>query len=301
MILLIALFTMTLMGAAYATAGETVAIEPSAKAASKGSTAKVSLPKGVVARTDVPDATDPIIEVDKEQVRLLVRYKASDNKTYKVKVAFGKYETYYDLYAINADEYFPLSYGNGNYNVTIFRVTDPQKGTAQVVKNVSVKLNAKDKNAAFLSSHTRVAWEYANNTLKQADNLTKKASKGSSSTVDAVYNYIIKNVKYDYDKLEKGVSGSYIPDIDTVLKAKKGICQDYATLAAAMLRYEGVPTRMVFGYADTVGGAFHAWNEIYVDGKWVPVDMTYDATYVQKGHSVKMAKSAGQFKMTSLY
>ena len=52
--------------------------------------------------------------------------------------------------------------------------------------------------------------------------------------VFAVYKWIVKNIKYDYDKVEE-VSNKYVlPILDETLDLKKGICFDYAALMTCM-------------------------------------------------------------------
>ena len=48
-----------------------------------------------------------------------------------------------------------------------------------------------------------------------------------------------------------------------------GVCQDYAELFDMMCARSGIPSHMVTG-------ANHAWNRVYVDGKWQFMDCTYD-------------------------
>ncbi len=45
--------------------------------------------------------------------------------------------------------------------------------------------------------------------------------------LQAVYDYIMQNLTYDYD-LADTVDSGYIPDVDSTLKSGKGICFDYA-------------------------------------------------------------------------
>ncbi len=72
-----------------------------------------------------------------------------------------------------------------------------------------------------------------------------------------------------------------------ILKNKKGVCLEYATLYAAMVRSIGIPARILIGYAyDSSENAMigHAWNEVYV-GKWVPVDPLWgEIGYLDGGH-----------------
>jgi transglutaminase-like putative cysteine protease len=53
------------------------------------------------------------------------------------------------------------------------------------------------------------------------------------------------------------------------MSSRTGICYDYASLMCAMLRSQGIATRMIHG--NTPQG-YHAWNEVYMDGQgWVVV------------------------------
>lgn len=81
-----------------------------------------------------------------------------------------------------------------------------------------------------------------------------------------VYNYVVRNLTYDYD-LADNVEAGYLPDVDATLKSKKGICFDYAALTTAMLRARDIPCKLQIGYAGTVK---HAWITVYIRSKgWV--------------------------------
>lgn len=86
-----------------------------------------------------------------------------------------------------------------------------------------------------------------------------------------VFNMVAK-IEYDYEFLEAAEFNEfYIPVADRTLNKGKGICSDKAILLAVMLRSQGVPTKYVSGY---VGNEAHAWNEVLLNGVWVPVDAT---------------------------
>jgi transglutaminase-like putative cysteine protease len=70
-----------------------------------------------------------------------------------------------------------------------------------------------------------------------------------------------------------------------VLTLRRGVCQDFARLAIACLRAQGLPARYVSGYLETVPppgaprlagvDASHAWLAIYCPGTgWIDVDPT---------------------------
>jgi transglutaminase-like putative cysteine protease len=89
--------------------------------------------------------------------------------------------------------------------------------------------------------------------------------------VTAVYDYVTQNISYDYDKAENVKSG-YLPVVDETLASGTGICFDYASLMAAMLRSQRIPTRLEIGYVDDM---YHSWISVYIDEiGWVE-DMIY--------------------------
>ena len=51
-----------------------------------------------------------------------------------------------------------------------------------------------------------------------------------------------------------------MPNLNKIYKKKKGICFDYAAVMTAMLRSQGVPTKLIVGYT---GNAYHAWINVY--------------------------------------
>ncbi len=81
-----------------------------------------------------------------------------------------------------------------------------------------------------------------------------------------------------------GVTDAYSP-IDDALKAKSGVCQDFAHIMIAIARSWGVPTRYVSGYLyhrskgqDRSGeDATHAWVEAWLPSMgWIGFDPTND-------------------------
>ena len=90
-----------------------------------------------------------------------------------------------------------------------------------------------------------------------------------------------------------GISGSGGSDfVQAFVEAKRGCDVHFATLAALLFRYYGIPARYVEGYLITpanIAGAMgetevnvpaaanHAWTEIYIDGfGWIPFEATPD-------------------------
>ena len=150
----------------------------------------------------------------------------------------------------------------------------------------------------------------AKNTVAQAEKLAGK-QKDAMKKVEAVYNYVVKNLKYDNafaDAVRRGEKNGYMPDLDSVLKSKKGVCFDYAALMAGMLRSQGVPCKLVMGYASN--SEYHAWINVYsekdgwINGavrfngkKW----MLMDPTWASGNNNIKYQAKAQSYQATSIY
>jgi len=79
----------------------------------------------------------------------------------------------------------------------------------------------------------------------------------------------------------------------SLLEDRIGDCTEFADLLTTLARSIGLPARTVFGlaYADGQDPAFayHAWNEVHVDGEWRAFDPTWgqsrvDATHIPLPH-----------------
>ena len=97
--------------------------------------------------------------------------------------------------------------------------------------------------------------------------------------VEVIYNFVVTTLSYDREKAATVKSG-YLPDLDAVLEEEKGICFDYAALMTGMLRSQGIPCKMVFGYAGT---DYHAWISVWTeDTGWVDGVIFFDGTTWQR-------------------
>jgi len=110
------------------------------------------------------------------------------------------------------------------------------------------------------------------------------AENDDYQTAKNILAFVSKTVKFD--KTTK-ISVKTEPASEILMK-KKGICNDYANLAAAMLRAAGIPARNVSGLvfdrlADASDwshpGSSHAWVEFFADKKWHFADPTWGNLY----------------------
>ena len=102
--------------------------------------------------------------------------------------------------------------------------------------------------------------------------------KTTYQKVQAIYNWITANVKYDYSHLN---DPTYWPQYTAYAAAvqKKAVCQGYANLFYRLANDAGVDCRIITGKAyNSDGTADHAWNIVRMeDEKYYCLDATWDA------------------------
>ena len=175
----------------------------------------------------------------------------------------------YDL-TNNVSDTFPLTGGPGTYNVGIYELISGNDYSVLFCEDFSI--DNIDEYAPYLYPNQYVNFDENSKTVELASELVSPANNDAEA-ISLVYNYVISNITYDHEKAEN-VESTYVPDVDKVLSSGKGICFDYASLMAAMLRSQGIPTRLEIGYA---GDAYHAWISTYIkDVGWVNGMIKFD-------------------------
>ena len=213
-----------------------------------------------------------------------VTYTGTSNKNIKVIVDTpNKIRYQYNLSKTADGEVFPFTEGDGTYTIGVYTNSSGNSYAKTFTTTASVKLS--NAFAPFLAPSQYVNYTEKSETVKKAAELTKDIKKDLDKIV-AIYDYVIT---FTYDK-EKAttVQTGYLPNVDSILSAKKGICFDYAAVMTAMLRSQGIPCKLMVGYA---GEVYHAWISVYTketgwienfiqfDGKnWSRMDPTYDST-----------------------
>jgi len=162
----------------------------------------------------------------------------------------------YSLHPGRDYEVFPLSGGDGVYEIGVFKQVEGTRYS--MVLSTTIKVALVDEFAPFLRPNQFVNFSQDSDTVRKAAELTA----GKNDVMDkvaAIYDFVISNIVYDVE-LAETVQSDYLPDVDRILASGKGICFDYSSLMAAMLRSQGVPTKLVIGYT---GDLYHAWISVY--------------------------------------
>lgn len=153
---------------------------------------------------------------------------------------------------------FPLSEGDGNYKITVFR--NVVGNSYATMGSVSVDVVLKDPMLPFLTANQYVNYTEETKCVQEAAKLCE-GKESELEKVNAVYEWTIKKFSYNIMKAQTVESG-YVPDLDMVFRTRKAICFDYASTMVAMLRSLGVPTKLVIGYS---GSVYHAWINVYTE------------------------------------
>ena len=199
----------------------------------------------------------------------MVKYEGDADKV-KLQLHTPDGETYTYTLAIGSYEPFPLSAGDGDYHLEVLEHAYDDMYALAHSEDLKVTLN--DEFRPFLYPNQYVWFTPEYKAVSYAAELSDKASN-DLDYVGLVYRYVTENIKYD-EELAANVKSGYLPDIDNTMDSCKGICFDYASLMAAMLRSQGIPTKLVVGYS---GDAYHAWISVYLkEAGWVDKVIQFD-------------------------
>lgn len=170
----------------------------------------------------------------------------------------------YPLFTRNTYEAIPLTGGSGSYNISVL---GNNGGTSYVyVTQQTISASLSYSTVAFIRPNIICNYNSSTACVQYAAQLTRGCDTDIAK-IEAIYKYVVNNFSYDHAKASSVSSSAYIPNLSTVWSTKKGICYDYAATMAAMLRTQGISTKVVAGY---VSGQYHAWISAYVKGTgWI--------------------------------
>lgn len=220
---------------------------------------------------------------DGEFTKTITLPKAGDS-TLKVDVytgskAYGDFESW--VY-----NYLYLSRIGESWEIKTSPVYAHNKSMYEKEKSVSEAL----KNTSIIQANNSTVKQKA---LEITQNCTTEYEKLTS-----IHNWVCENISYDTDIINTSQTLPYAAS--EVLSSKRAVCLGFSTLSAALCRSIGIPCNVVSGYALGIGSDSewseesihssqpnHAWNEAYVDGRWVIFDTTWDcANKIEKGVTV---------------
>lgn len=182
-----------------------------------------------------------------------------------------------------------LSMGEGSYTLEIYKSVEPITNRLfeklYLMKSYTVTNN--DSRDPDLTPSEMVESEHP-----EIVALAEQITQGSESDQDKslkIHDWVAENINYDAATFLSGGDR-----VDTALETLRGRltdCDGYARLNIALHRAVGIKARIIVGTViDIQSGESwaqvdlnnpnHAWNEVFVDGRWITHDPTWDAGYI---------------------
>lgn len=213
----------------------------------------------------------------------------------KFQVRKGEQTYNYDFLPNEKPMRCPMNMGNGLY---LMRIMERVEGS-QYAQIAAVERQVKLISPKVPYTIPTVFCDYA--VPGPCTRSVRQVSAGCKTELDvlkAVTEWVAGYVSYDYVKAGRLSGGTgYVPDPDATLHERKGICFDYASMEAAMLRSMDIPCKVVTGYVN--GSTYHAWVSAYVNGKWRRRDPTF-MSVLSKSKS-KVSLSTYTYKNRFIY
>ncbi|MCP4787794.1 MAG: transglutaminase domain-containing protein [Fuerstiella sp.] len=104
-----------------------------------------------------------------------------------------------------------------------------------------------------------------------------------------------------HSKMQHSAFSTSLSPADEVARAMRGDCTEHAVLLAALMRINGIPSRIVSGLIHTnrqLGFTGHTWVEALIGSEWIPFDSSIGSTATNVTH-LKLADSEMPDEMSS--
>ena len=174
---------------------------------------------------------------------------------------------------------------DGSFTVTIDldRPADPSLAsvaTDAVFMESSPMIDWNDPAVIALKDKAVEQWKSQLKSKNKATILDKKNPDFAANTLQKakVFRSVVAN------HITNQNLGSAFASASETAQNKSGDCTEYAVLLAALLRADGIPSRVAAGlvWAEYFAGeknvfAWHLWTQAFIDGRWIDLDATLPA------------------------
>lgn len=140
------------------------------------------------------------------------------------------------------------------------------------IENTPIKTQSKSF-PSFLESNVYI----------ESDDKKIKSTSQKLEVKESAWETALKIKNWVYNNIKMNFKTGFASAVE-VFQTREGDCTEHAVLTAALCRAAGIPTRIAIGYhlslnkdktPDYIG---HMWNEVSVDGIWIPIDSTVSKT-----------------------
>lgn len=112
--------------------------------------------------------------------------------------------------------------------------------------------------------------------------------KTDDQRLAVLYNWITSNIRYHSDSsYYYTLNGTRDEKVAAILRRRKGVCEQYATLLSELCNRVGITAYLVHGYAEAGIGnrnVAHSWCAININKDWKLFDPTWDAALVNSSY-----------------
>lgn len=224
---------------------------------------------------------------DEQIYNFALTYHLYNNHLFPIKTEIAlPLSTNYQEVAIDSINPKPINVvidKDGNW-LASYNLSPSEKTTVLVKGKVKIKLIPKKEilSQEELDNYLkqRPYWQTSNDKIKKlAQNLT---------TPHAVYEYVVKQLKYDFSRVSQ--NKPRLGALGVLDSPSSAVCLEFTDLFIALSRAAGIPAREIDGFAYTqnskerplslVKDVLHAWPEYYDKEKmsWIMVDPTWENT-----------------------
>lgn len=178
------------------------------------------------------------------------------------------------LFADGEYHAYPLTMGDGHYDVRIGLHDEADRYDRMV--QASFTAGIEEPFTRFLLPTWLAPFDEEKELAQTARSLYVETG-GGREFADAVFEYVCGSIRYD--KTLRDLPGPRLPDAGTAIATGRGICTDFASALATMLRSCGVPCQIIYGDIETdFGPRYHAWNLVWLEDETGGAWWRYDAT-----------------------
>ncbi len=121
----------------------------------------------------------------------------------------------------------------------------------------------------IIKTYTDVEIKELNNKVIYLITNEVKDEKDKRKIIRIIHDYIINNTKYDKARTDYNIIEFDSSTAWGVFFENYGICSGYSDAMALFLNYYQIPNYKV-------ATENHVWNAVYLDGKWLHLDLTWD-------------------------
>jgi hypothetical protein len=162
-------------------------------------------------------------------------------------------------------------------------------GTLLVIRAVDATRPSTSPEPADLAMFRR-----SNNQLQSDNEKVVAVAKAAVGDATDPWQKAVRIEKWVFQNLKEKNFSKAFDSAAVVAETLEGDCTEHGVLLAAMARAAGIPSRVATGlvYADRLGAfGYHLWTEVYVNGRWVPLDGTLGRGHASPTH-IKITDSS---------